>query len=152
MSTCNRLDLQTLGSQPVMPKNLPGHWSRARSLVCEAAPGSSNCIADVSSDVGPAEPTWQAPCQIGGSELALVGSNPTDPPPHVTKASNPSSDVCENDSYWTAERGTRQKNVGLDMCLILGGLVSLSIYWVKTICFELQFRNERTSLTKPIWT
>ena len=23
MSTCNRLDLQTLGSQPVMPKNLP---------------------------------------------------------------------------------------------------------------------------------
>ena len=27
MSTCNRLDLQTLGSQPVMPKNLPDHWS-----------------------------------------------------------------------------------------------------------------------------
>ena len=26
MSTCNRLDLQTLGSQPVMPKNLPDHW------------------------------------------------------------------------------------------------------------------------------
>ena len=26
MSTCNRLDLQTLGSQPViMPKNLPDH-------------------------------------------------------------------------------------------------------------------------------
>ena len=23
MSTCNRLDLQTLGSQPIMPKNLP---------------------------------------------------------------------------------------------------------------------------------
>ena len=23
MSTCNRLDLQTLGSQPLMPKNLP---------------------------------------------------------------------------------------------------------------------------------
>ncbi len=23
MSTCNRLDLKTLGSQPVMPKNLP---------------------------------------------------------------------------------------------------------------------------------
>ena len=23
MSTCNRSDLQTLGSQPVMPKNLP---------------------------------------------------------------------------------------------------------------------------------
>ena len=25
MSTCNRLDLQALGSQPVMPKNLPDH-------------------------------------------------------------------------------------------------------------------------------
>jgi hypothetical protein len=25
MSTCNRLDLQTLGSQPIMPKNLPEH-------------------------------------------------------------------------------------------------------------------------------
>ena len=23
MSTCNRLDLQTLGAQPIMPKNLP---------------------------------------------------------------------------------------------------------------------------------
>ena len=28
MWTCNRLDLQTLGSQPVMPKNLPDHCSR----------------------------------------------------------------------------------------------------------------------------
>ena len=27
MSTCNRFDLQTLGSQPVMPKNLPDHWT-----------------------------------------------------------------------------------------------------------------------------
>jgi hypothetical protein len=27
MSTCNRLDLQTLGSQPIMPKILPDHWS-----------------------------------------------------------------------------------------------------------------------------
>ena len=26
MSTCNRLDLQTLGPQPVMPRNLPRHW------------------------------------------------------------------------------------------------------------------------------
>ena len=25
MSTCNRLDLQTLGSQPVVPKNLSDH-------------------------------------------------------------------------------------------------------------------------------
>ena len=26
MSTFNRLDLQTLGSQPAMPKNLPDQW------------------------------------------------------------------------------------------------------------------------------
>ena len=26
MSTRNRLDLQTLGSQPIMPENLPDHW------------------------------------------------------------------------------------------------------------------------------
>ena len=26
MSTCSQLDKQTLGSQPVMPKNLPEHW------------------------------------------------------------------------------------------------------------------------------
>ena len=31
MSTCNRLDLQTLGSQPVMPKNLPDHWRQLLS-------------------------------------------------------------------------------------------------------------------------
>ena len=28
ISTCNRLDLQTLGSQPIMSKNLPDHWSQ----------------------------------------------------------------------------------------------------------------------------
>ena len=28
MSTCNRLDLQTLGSQPTMSKNLPDLWVR----------------------------------------------------------------------------------------------------------------------------
>jgi hypothetical protein len=27
MSTCNRLDFQTLGSQRIMPKNLPHHCS-----------------------------------------------------------------------------------------------------------------------------
>ena len=27
MSTCNRLDLQKLGSQPIMPIILPDHWS-----------------------------------------------------------------------------------------------------------------------------
>jgi len=27
MSTCNRLDLQTLGSQPIMSKKFPDHWA-----------------------------------------------------------------------------------------------------------------------------
>ena len=31
MSTCNRLHLQTLGSQPMMPKNLPDHCFTLRS-------------------------------------------------------------------------------------------------------------------------
>ena len=26
MSTCNRLALQTQGSQPIMPQSLPNHW------------------------------------------------------------------------------------------------------------------------------
>ena len=30
MSTCNRLDLQTLGYQLIMPKNLPGHRFRVQ--------------------------------------------------------------------------------------------------------------------------
>ena len=30
MSTCNKLDLQTLGSQPIMPKNLPGHSCKVK--------------------------------------------------------------------------------------------------------------------------
>ena len=30
MSTCKRLDLQTLGSQQIMPKNLPDHSSGAQ--------------------------------------------------------------------------------------------------------------------------
>jgi hypothetical protein len=28
MSTCSQLDLQTLGSQPIMPKNLPDHYTK----------------------------------------------------------------------------------------------------------------------------
>jgi hypothetical protein len=34
MSTCNRLDLQTLGSQPIMPKNLPDHFPPLSSPPC----------------------------------------------------------------------------------------------------------------------
>jgi hypothetical protein len=34
MSTCNRLDLQTLGSQLIMPKNLPNHCNHLVVMVC----------------------------------------------------------------------------------------------------------------------
>ena len=37
MSTCNQLDLETLGSQPVMPKNLPGHCKELREVECTIA-------------------------------------------------------------------------------------------------------------------
>ena len=32
MSTCNWLDLQILGSQPIMPKNLPDRWAKSSNL------------------------------------------------------------------------------------------------------------------------
>ena len=34
MSTHNRLDFQTQGSQPVMPKNLPNHWTPLKIYAC----------------------------------------------------------------------------------------------------------------------
>jgi len=34
MSTCNRLDLQTLGSQPIMPKTLPEHCPGDYACMC----------------------------------------------------------------------------------------------------------------------
>ena len=49
MSTCNRLDLQTLGSQPVMPKNLPDRLPSpplfAHPLIrcCEHSPIPKGC-------------------------------------------------------------------------------------------------------------
>ena len=33
MSTCNWLDLQTLGFQPIMTKILPDHWSGPLSII-----------------------------------------------------------------------------------------------------------------------
>ena len=33
MLTCNRLDLETLGSRPIMPINLHGHWCMATLIV-----------------------------------------------------------------------------------------------------------------------
>ena len=35
MSICNRLDLETQGSRPMMPKNIPGHWApRLKNVTC----------------------------------------------------------------------------------------------------------------------
>ena len=54
MSTCNRLDLQTLGSQPVRPKNLPDYWpgipegrscNMHSAIECLASPMCSACLA-----------------------------------------------------------------------------------------------------------
>jgi hypothetical protein len=51
MSTCNWLELQTLGSQPVMPKNLPDHWCHinkkpmhASFQACQCSWFSVNCL------------------------------------------------------------------------------------------------------------
>ena len=45
MSTCNRLDLQTLGSQPIMPKNLPDHCSKPSAISMDFySCGSSHMI------------------------------------------------------------------------------------------------------------
>jgi hypothetical protein len=33
MSTCNRVDLQTLGSQLAMLGNLPSHWPRLEAIM-----------------------------------------------------------------------------------------------------------------------
>ena len=46
MSTCSRLDLQTLGSQPVMSKNLLDHWSGVMklTLVTQTAAWNTLCI------------------------------------------------------------------------------------------------------------
>ena len=42
MSICNRLDLQTGGSQPVVPKNLHGHWFKSITMFC----GTDNIMWD----------------------------------------------------------------------------------------------------------
>jgi hypothetical protein len=58
MSTCNRLDLQTLGSQPIMPKNLPDHWSSSYQSRSELA-------GLVSTFLGPeAENNWFTTLEI----------------------------------------------------------------------------------------
>ena len=36
MSTCNRLDLQTLGSPPIVPKNLPDHCSNIPIIISQS--------------------------------------------------------------------------------------------------------------------
>ena len=47
MSICNRLDLQTLGSQPVLPKTLPDHCSASfgmRAFAPLTAPFTPSCL------------------------------------------------------------------------------------------------------------
>ena len=50
MSTCNQLDLHTLGSQPVLPKNLPDHcltllkiWHKISQVIGDGRPYST-CV------------------------------------------------------------------------------------------------------------
>jgi len=43
MSTCNRLDLQTLGSQPIVPKNLPDHWSDTNGITMLPLQSDETC-------------------------------------------------------------------------------------------------------------
>ena len=50
MSTCHRLDLQTLGAQPIiLPKNNPDHWSC--DFTC--APGTFSIAMKFSFDIKP---------------------------------------------------------------------------------------------------
>ena len=44
MSTCNRSDLQTLGSQPVMPNILPDHWLLGLKLMPNCAGPSARKV------------------------------------------------------------------------------------------------------------
>ena len=44
MSTCNRLDLHTLGSQPVMPKNVPDHCVDPQATLHESAWGTKTLV------------------------------------------------------------------------------------------------------------
>ena len=49
MSTCNRLDLQTLGSQPVMSKNLPDRWSIGHRLCINFSISRANFVTTLRS-------------------------------------------------------------------------------------------------------
>ena len=46
MPTCNRLDLQTLGSQPIMPKNISDHMThithRVNNVIQHCTPYNKN--------------------------------------------------------------------------------------------------------------
>ena len=44
MSTCNRLDLETLGSQLIMPKNLPGRRFVGNMLVATVGLLKWDCV------------------------------------------------------------------------------------------------------------
>jgi hypothetical protein len=47
MSTCHQLDLQTLGSQPIMFKNLANHRHRERGRGIEIAYECTSCSSNI---------------------------------------------------------------------------------------------------------
>ena len=51
MSTCNQLDLQTLGSQPIMPKNLPDHWFQSTKTYLSYTTIRNNFQIDVGASI-----------------------------------------------------------------------------------------------------
>jgi hypothetical protein len=53
MSTCNQMDLQTLGSQPIMPKIFPDHWSGYSKVAGSGAAINANkCMAGAADSNG----------------------------------------------------------------------------------------------------
>ena len=72
MSTCNRLNLQTLGFQPViMPKSLPDHWPRGMWVTYTSMSESARVTSRLD---GPAHthPTWWSGGSLGFLELEIL--------------------------------------------------------------------------------
>ena len=58
MSICNRLDLQTQGSQPVMPKNLPDHCPQ-----CDLRAGILPTQSSLNKKTAKASSHWHTLCR-----------------------------------------------------------------------------------------
>ena len=90
MSTYNRLELQTLGSQQIMPKNLPDHWPGLIYIESEW-PGSTSKFQwfflplEVPSSVGPLPPLIPLPWRLStctrGPQPARSPGRGSCPPP-----------------------------------------------------------------------